>query len=196
MVRTASTMLELGTQAPEFALSRVDTGRVVALRDLAGAPATLVIFLCAHCPYVKHVAPVLATLTSEYLKRGVVIVGIASNDATAYPDDAPDALARDAAERGYQFPYLYDESQAVAKAYHAACTPDFFLFDKDRRLAYRGQFDASRPRNDLPVTGADLRAALDAVLAGAPLPKPQYPSIGCNIKWKDAPEYFKPEGVK
>lgn len=196
MVRTASTMLQLGTQAPEFALSRVDTGRVVALRDLAGAPATLVMFLCGHCPYVKHVAPVLATLTAEYMKRGVAIVGIASNDATAYPDDAPDALARDAAERGYQFSYLYDESQAVAKAYHAACTPDFFLFDKDRRLAYRGQFDASRPRNDLPVTGADLRAALDAVLAGTPVPKPQYPSIGCNIKWKDAPDYFKPEGVR
>jgi peroxiredoxin len=196
MVRTASTMQELGTQAPEFALSRVDTGRVVALRDLAGAPATLVMFLCAHCPYVKHIAPVLATLTSEYLKAGVAIVGIASNDATAYPDDAPDALAQDAAERGYQFPYLYDESQAVAKAYHAACTPDFFLFDRDRRLAYRGQFDASRPRNELPVTGADLRAALDAVLAGTPVPKPQYPSIGCNIKWKDAPSYFDPGGAK
>jgi peroxiredoxin len=188
-------MLQLGTQAPEFALPRVDTGKVVALRDLAGAPATLVIFLCAHCPYVKHIAPVLAALTAEYIKRGVAIVGIASNDATAYPDDAPEALASDAAERGYRFSYLYDESQAVAKAYHAACTPDFFLFDGDRRLAYRGQFDASRPRNDLPVTGADLRGALDAVLAGTPAPKPQYPSIGCNIKWKDAPEYFKPNGA-
>ena len=196
MVRTASTMLELGTQAPEFALPRVDTGKVVALRDLAGAPATLVMFLCAHCPYVKHVAPVLATLTSESIKRGVAIVGIASNDAAAYPEDAPDALARDAKERGYAFPYLFDESQAVAKAYHAACTPDFFLFDRERRLVYRGQFDASRPRNDLPVTGADLRAALDAVLGGTPMPKPQYPSIGCNIKWKDAPSYFDPGGVK
>jgi peroxiredoxin len=195
MVRTASTMLDLGTQAPEFALPRVDTGKVVALRDLAGAPATLVVFLCAHCPYVKHVAPVLAALTAEYIKRGVAIVGIASNDATAYPDDAPEALASDAAERGYKFSYLYDESQAVAKAYHAACTPDFFVFDGNRRLAYRGQFDASRPRNDLPVTGADLRAALDAVLAGTPVPKPQYPSIGCNIKWKDAPAYFKPTGA-
>jgi peroxiredoxin len=188
-------MLDLGTQAPEFALPRVDTGKVVALRDLAGAPATLVVFLCAHCPYVKHVAPVLAALTAEYIKRGVAIVGIASNDATAYPDDAPEALASDAAERGYKFSYLYDESQAVAKAYHAACTPDFFVFDGNRRLAYRGQFDASRPRNDLPVTGADLRAALDAVLAGTPVPKPQYPSIGCNIKWKDAPAYFKPTGA-
>lgn len=195
MVRTASTMLDLGTQAPEFALPRVDTGKVVALRDLAGAPATLVVFLCAHCPYVKHVAPVLAALTAEYIKRGVAIVGIASNDATAYPDDAPEALASDAVERGYKFSYLYDESQAVAKAYHAACTPDFFVFDGNRRLAYRGQFDASRPRNDLPVTGADLRAALDAVLAGTPVPKPQYPSIGCNIKWKDAPAYFKPTGA-
>lgn len=186
MVRTASTMLALGTQAPEFALSRVDTGKVVALRDLAGAPATLVMFLCAHCPYVKHIAPTLAALTAEYLQRGVAIVGISSNDSTAYPDDAPDALARDAAARGYRFPYLYDETQAVAKAYQAACTPDFFLFDRERRLVYRGQFDASRPKNDLPVTGADLRAALDAVLEGRRVPEPQYPSIGCNIKWKEA----------
>lgn len=196
MVRTASTMLPLGTQAPEFALPRVDTGKVVALRDLAGAPATLVIFLCAHCPYVKHIAPTLAKLTTEYLKPGVAIVGIASNDASAYPDDAPDALAKDAAERGYQFPYLYDESQAVAKSYHAACTPDFFLFDRERRLAYRGQFDASRPKNDRPVTGADLRAALEAVLGAQPVPEPQYPSIGCNIKWKDAPDYFTGDAAR
>ena len=190
MVRTASTMLALGTRAPACALPRVDDGRVLALRDLAGAPATLVIFLCAHCPYVKHVAPALAALTTEYLARGVAVVGISSNDAQAYPDDAPEALATDAALRGYRFPYLYDESQAVAKAYHAACTPDFYVFDGELRLAYRGQFDASRPRNDRPVTGADLRAALDAVLAGTPVPTPQYPSIGCNIKWKDAPDYF------
>jgi peroxiredoxin len=190
MVRTASTMLELGTPAPAFALPRVDDGRVLSLQDLAGAPATLVIFMCAHCPYVKHIAPALAVLAREYQARGVAVVGISSNDAVAYPDDAPEPLAADAHARGYTFPMLYDESQAVAKAYRAACTPDFFLFDAARRLAYRGQFDASRPKNDLPVTGADLRAALDAVLAGAPIPEPQYPSIGCNIKWKDAPEYF------
>jgi len=186
MVRTASTMLELGTKAAEFALPRVDSGKVVALRDLGGAPATLVMFICAHCPYVKHIAPALASLTTEYLARGVAIVGIASNDAVAYPDDAPDALAADAAARGYRFPYLYDESQAVAKLYQAACTPDFFLFDRELRLVYRGQFDASRPKNDLPVTGADLRAAMEAVLAGRAVPEPQYPSIGCNIKWKGA----------
>lgn len=190
MVRTASTMLELGTEAPAFALPRVDDGRVVALRDLAGGKATLVIFMCAHCPYVKHIAPALAALAREYQQRGVTVVGISSNDAVAYPDDAPEALAADARARGYTFPVLYDESQAVAKAYRAACTPDFFLFDGARRLVYRGQFDASRPRNDLPVTGADLRAALDAVLVGTSIPEPQYPSIGCNIKWKDAPEYF------
>jgi peroxiredoxin len=190
MVRTASTMLELGTRAPAFALPRVDDGRVVALRDLAGAPATLVVFLCAHCPYVKHVAPVLALLAQEYQARGVAVVGISSNDAVAYPDDAPEALAAESRARGYTFPLLYDESQATAKAYRAACTPDFYLFDRDLLLAYRGQFDASRPKNDLPVTGADLRAALDAVLVGEAVPEPQVPSIGCNIKWKEAPEYF------
>lgn len=190
MVRTASTMLELGTPAPAFALPRVDDGRVLSLQDLAGAPATLVIFMCAHCPYVKHIAPSLSVLAREYQSRGVAIVGISSNDAIAYADDAPEALAADARARGYTFPVLYDESQAVAKAYRAACTPDFFLFDGAHRLAYRGQFDASRPKSDLPVTGADLRRALDAVLAGAPIREPQYPSIGCNIKWKDAPEYF------
>ncbi|WKW11044.1 thioredoxin family protein [Pseudogemmatithrix spongiicola] len=190
MVRTASTMLELGTKAPDFSLPRVEDGRHVALSEFAGAPATLVVFLCAHCPYVKHVAPALATLVQEYQARGVAVIGISSNDATAYPDDAPEALAAEARERGYTFPILYDESQAVAKAYRAACTPDFYLFDRDLLLAYRGQFDASRPKNDLPVTGADLRAALDAVLAGAAVPEPQVPSIGCNIKWKQAPEYF------
>jgi peroxiredoxin len=190
MVRTASTMLELGTRAPAFALPRVEDGRVTALRDLEGAPATLVMFLCAHCPYVKHVAPTLATLTAEFMARGVAVVGISSNDAVAYPDDAPEALAREARERGYRFPLLYDQSQAVAKSYRAACTPDFYVFDRELKLAYRGQFDASRPKNTQPVTGADLRAAVEAVLAGTPVPTPQYPSIGCNIKWKDAPDYF------
>lgn len=190
MVRTASTMLELGTKAPDFSLPRVEDGRLVALTEFAGAPATLVVFLCAHCPYVKHVAPALATLVREYQARGVAVIGISSNDAAAYPDDAPEALAAEARARGYTFPILYDESQVVAKAYRAACTPDFYLFDRELLLVYRGQFDASRPRNDLPVTGADLRAALDAVLAGIAVPEPQMPSIGCNIKWKDAPTYF------
>lgn len=190
MVRTASTMLELGTKAPAFSLPRVDDGRLVSLEEFSGAPATLVIFLCAHCPYVKHVAPALATLAQEYQTRGVAVIAISSNDAEAYPDDAPAALAADALARGYTFPLLYDESQSVAKSYRAACTPDFYVFDRDLLLAYRGQFDASRPKNDVPVTGADLRAALDAVLAGEPVPEPQVPSIGCNIKWKDAPDYF------
>lgn len=195
MVRTASTMLALGTRAPEFTLPRVEGGGAVSLREFAGAPATVVMFLCAHCPYVKHVAPALAPLTAEFAARGVAVIGIASNDATAYPEDAPAELARDARARGYTFTYLYDESQDVAKAYHAACTPDFYVFDAALQLAYRGQFDASRPKNDLPVTGADLRAAVEAVLAGAPVPEPQYPSIGCNIKWKDAPQYFDPKGA-
>ncbi|MBA3853934.1 MAG: thioredoxin family protein [Gemmatimonas sp.] len=190
MVRTASTMLELGTKAPDFTLPRVEDGRLVALSEFAGAPATLVVFLCAHCPYVKHIAPALATLVQEYQARGVAVIGISSNDAVAYPDDAPEALAAEARARGYTFPILYDEAQAVAKAYRAACTPDFYLFDRELLLVYRGQFDASRPRNDLPVTGADLRAALDAVLTGEAVPEPQLPSIGCNIKWKDAPRYF------
>lgn len=190
MVRTASTMLALGTKAPDFALSRVEDGRTVSLSEFAGAPATLVIFLCAHCPYVKHIAPTLATVAQEYQARGVAVIGIASNDASAYPEDSPAGLARDARERGYTFPILYDETQDVAKAYRAACTPDLFLFDRELRLVYRGQFDASRPKSEVPVTGADLRAALDATLGGTPIPEPQYPSIGCNIKWKDAPEYF------
>jgi peroxiredoxin len=190
MVRTASTMLELGTKAPAFSLPRVDDGRLVSLEEFAGAPATLVVFLCAHCPYVQHVAPVLATLAQEYQARGVAVIGISSNDAVAYPDDAPEALAADARARGYTFPVLYDETQGVAKAYRAACTPDFYVFDRDLLLAYRGQFDASRPKTHVPVTGTDLRAALDAVLAGEAVPEPQVPSIGCNIKWKDAPDYF------
>lgn len=190
MVRTASTMLDLGTKAPAFSLPRVDDGRVVSLEEFAGASATLVMFICAHCPYVRHVAPALATLAQEYQARGVAVIAISSNDAEAYPDDAPAALAEDARARGYTFPLLYDESQSVAKSYRAACTPDFYVFDRDLLLAYRGQFDASRPKSDVPLTGADLRAALDAVLSGAAVPEPQVPSIGCNIKWKVAPDYF------
>jgi peroxiredoxin len=189
-------MLSLGTQAPDFSLPNVD-GRTVSLGDFQDAPALLVVFLCNHCPYVKHVAPELARLAREYQARGVAVVGINSNDADAYPDDAPQRMVEEARQRGYTFPYLYDATQAVARAYHAACTPDFFVFDRRRRLAYRGQLDSSRPKSDVPVTGSDLRAALDAVLAGQPVPDPQRPSLGCNIKWKPGcePEYFNPLGA-
>lgn len=187
MARTPSTMLPLGTPAPDFRL--IDTeGRPVALADFQDAPALLVAFICNHCPYVKHVQREFAELAQEYQDKGVAVVGISANDADAYPDDRPEKLAEQKALVGFTFPYLYDATQQVAKAYQAACTPDFFVFDKDRKLAYRGQMDASRPGNDIPVTGADLRAALDAVLAGRPVAAEQRPSIGCNIKWKSGNE--------
>jgi peroxiredoxin len=191
MALTASTMLPLGSQAPEFRLPDTD-GNLVSLGDFRDAPALLVIFLCNHCPYVKHVRHELAKLTREYRDKGVASVGINSNDVASYPDDRPELMAREKAEVGYPFPYLYDETQEVAKAYQAACTPDFYVFDRDRKLVYRGQMDGSRPGNDLPVTGSDLRAALDAVLAGQPAPEVQRPSMGCNIKWKagNEPSYF------
>ena len=191
MVRTASTMLPLGTKAPDFALPDTN-GKIVRSADFEGAKALLVIFLCNHCPYVKHVADQLARITKEYMDRGVAVVGINSNDATAYPEDSPEKMREEVAVRGYRFPYLYDETQEVAKAYRAACTPDFFLFDAERKLVYRGQLDDSRPSNALPVTGKDLTAAVDAVLAGKPIPTEQKPSLGCNIKWKPGqePEYF------
>jgi peroxiredoxin len=191
MVLTPSTMLSLGTKAPDFSLPNVD-GRTVSLADLAGSPALLVIFMCNHCPYVKHVAAGLAQLARDYQAKGVAIVGINSNDAAGYPADSPEQMVHEAENRGYVFPYLYDETQQVAQAYRAACTPDFFLFDKEQKLVYRGQMDASRPDSGIPVTGKDLRAAIDAVLAGKPLPSDQKPSIGCNIKWRagNAPDYF------
>ncbi|MBV8313789.1 MAG: thioredoxin family protein [Planctomycetaceae bacterium] len=191
MVLTPSTMLSLGSKAPDFRLPDTD-GRTVSLDDFKDAPALLVIFLCNHCPYVKHVRHELAALAREYRDRGVAIVGISANDAAVYPDDSPEQMAREKADVGYVFPYLYDESQEVAKAYQAACTPDFFVFDRNRSLVYRGQMDDSRPSNGRPVTGRDLRAALDAVLAGTPIPEDQKPSMGCNIKWKpgNAPSYF------
>lgn len=191
MVRTPSTMLPLGTPAPDFKLMNVD-GREVALADFAGKPALLVMFMCNHCPFVIHVAEELARLTSEYMARGVAVVGINSNDTAAHPADSPERMVAEAEERGYQFPYLFDETQEVAHEYRAACTPDFFLFDKDRKLVYRGQLDDSRPGNGVPVTGKDLRAALDAVLAGAAPVSEQRASLGCNIKWKvgNEPEYF------
>jgi peroxiredoxin len=190
MALTPSTMLPLGTRAPDFRLPDTD-GKIVALDDFANAPALLVIFLCNHCPYVKHVRDQLVSLAKDYQAKGVAVVGISSNDATAYPDDSPEMMAREKATVGYTFPYLYDETQEVGKAYKAACTPDFYVFDNDRKLAYRGQLDGSRPGNATPVTGQDLREALDAVLAGRPVDDDQRPSMGCNIKWKrgNAPEY-------
>ena len=191
MVRTPSTMLPLGTPAPDFSLPNVD-GRMVGLHDAAGPRGTLVMFICNHCPFVKHVADELARLGRDCLARGLGVVAISSNDVSSHPADSPEQMVHEAEERGYVFPYLYDETQEVAQAYHAACTPDFFLFDADRKLAYRGQLDPSRPGNEIPVTGADLRAAIDALLAGRPVPAEQRPSLGCNIKWKpgNEPAYF------
>lgn len=196
MVKTVSTMSPLGAAAPPFSLVNVD-GQTVSLDDFAGSPVLLVMFICNHCPYVKHVAPTLAQLCREYQQRGVAVVAINSNDTAAYPDDAPEAMVREVQQRGYTFPYLWDSTQAVARAYGAACTPDFFVYDQSRRLVYRGQLDSSRPRSDVPVTGADLTAAIDAVLAGQPVAAQQRPSLGCNIKWKagSEPEYFNPIGV-
>jgi peroxiredoxin len=190
MAATPSTMLALGTVAPEFCLPDPD-GRLVSRDDFAQAPALLVMFICNHCPFVKHVRDELARLGRDYGAQGVAIVAINANDAQAYPDDNPAAMKREAAAAGYGFPYLVDETQAVAQAYRAACTPDFFLFDGERRLVYRGQLDASRPSNGVPVTGRDLRTALDALLAGEPVSAEQRPSIGCNIKWRPghAPSY-------
>jgi len=176
-------MLALGTSAPDFRLPDT-SGKIVALADFKSAPALAVFFICNHCPYVKHMQAGLAQLARDYQPRGAAIVAISSNDAQNYPDDSPARMAQEAKSAGYTFPYLYDESQAVAKAYRAACTPDIFLFDAARKLVYRGQFDDSRPGNGVPVTGKDLRGALDAVLGGKPMPSRQVPSIGCNIKWK------------
>jgi peroxiredoxin len=187
MVLTPSTMIGLGTKAPAFSLPGTD-GRMHSLPDFAGKKALLVMFICNHCPYVKHVADELARLGRDYQAMGAGIVAISSNSVESHPADSPEKMIEEARTRGYTFPYLYDESQAVAKSYQAACTPDFFLFDADRKLVYRGQLDASRPGNNHPVTGADLRAALDATLAGKPVAKDQRPSIGCNIKWKPGSE--------
>lgn len=182
MSETPSTMLPLGTQAPQFRLPDPQ-GRQVSSESFTGSPL-LVAFICNHCPYVKHIRSRFAAVAKEYQSRGVAVVAIGSNDVESFPEDSPEKMAEEIANAGYTFPYLYDETQEVAKAYRAACTPDFFLFDRNRRLVYRGQFDDSRPNNGLPVTGADLRAALDAVLADRPVPAVQKPSVGCNIKWK------------
>lgn len=193
MALVPSTMLPLGTPAPDFALPEVTTGKTVRLSDFNGKKALLVMFLSRHCPYVKHVQAELSALARDHATRDLALVAVGSNDAVNYPDDAPASLAAQAKEVDFKFPYLYDESQAVAKAYRAACTPDFFLFGADRKLAYRGQLDESRPGNGKPVTGKDLRAALEAVLTDTAAPAAQRPSGGCNIKWKkgNEPEYFK-----
>jgi len=184
MALTESTMLELDTTAPDFALTDVVSGRTVHRDDFRGRKALLVMFICTHCPYVKHIERALASLGADYAGKPLSIVAISSNDASTHPADSPAGLKQQAETFGFTFPYLYDESQSVARSYSAACTPDFFLFDADFRLVYRGQFDPSRPGNGVPVTGEDLRTAIDTVLADKPLLKDQRPSIGCNIKWK------------
>lgn len=192
MAAKYSTMVALGTGAPGFALADSKTGATVSLADFAGAPGLLVMFICNHCPYVKLIRAGLAAFGRDYGPRGLAIVAISANDVASHPADGPDEMAREASEAGYPFPYLYDESQDVALAYRAACTPDFFLYDGDLKLAYRGQFDAARPGNGVAVTGADLRAAADAVLGGKPAAGDQIPSVGCNIKWipGNEPDYF------
>jgi peroxiredoxin len=184
MARTQSAMLTLGTSAPDFVLTDVVTSRQVSTQAICGPMGMLVMFICRHCPFVKHLEKALAQLGRDYQTSGIGIVAISSNDAESYPDDAPESLAEQARDSGFTFPYLYDETQEVARVYGAACTPDFFLFDDGLKLAYRGEFDDSRPSNGIPVTGKDLRAALDALSAGEPISPDQHPSIGCNIKWK------------
>jgi peroxiredoxin len=191
MAKTPSTMLALGTQAPDFALPATD-GTTVSLADFQDVPALVVVFMCNHCPFVIHIRQELAAFAADVQSKGVAFVGINSNDVKNYPADSPEKMQQEVAEHGYTFPYLYDETQEVAKAYHAACTPDFYLFDGDQRLVYRGQLDDSRPGSDVPVTGADLRRAVDKLLAGERDTPDQQPSIGCNIKWKPGrePDYF------
>ncbi len=193
MAKTASTMLPLGSAAPDFSLPDVDS-KVHRLHDFGAAPGLVVAFICNHCPYVKHVRHALAQFTRDYQGKGIAVVAINSNDHGAYPQDGPDGMRAEIAEAGYAFPYLLDETQRVAQAYQAACTPDFFLFDAAHKLVYRGQFDASRPGNNQPVTGADLRAACDALLANRPIATEQHASLGCNIKWKpgNEPVYMRP----
>lgn len=188
-----STMLELGTKAPEFHLKNVVDGKDISLATFSSSKALLVMFICRHCPYVVHVKDELVRIGKDYAPKGVGIIAISSNDAVKYPDDSPDNLKAMARELGFNFPLCYDESQEVAKAYHAACTPEFYLFDKDRRLVYRGQLDDSRPQSNIPVTGTDLRKALEALLSGREVDAHQKPGIGCNIKWKagNEPEYYQ-----
>lgn len=196
MVRTQSTMLPLGTTAPDFSLVDTD-GKTVSRTDFGGKKGLLVVFLCNHCPYVKHVADELKRIADDYQPQGIAVVGISSNDIDTYPDDSPEKMKAEKSARGYAFPYLFDPTQQTAKDYHAACTPDFFLFNADHRLVYRGQMDDSRPKSDKPVTGADLRLAIDTLLAGQPPLERQVPSLGCNIKWIQGsePQYFDTAGT-
>jgi len=184
MALTESNMMELGTKAPDFTLPDTVSGKSISFNDIKSEQATVVMFICNHCPYVIHVNPEIVRLAKDYQVKNVGFVAISSNDVNNYPQDGPKAMKELAAEQGYTFPYLYDESQEVAKAYDAACTPDFYVFDSEDKLVYRGRLDGSRPGNSIPLTGEDLRAALDAVLAGESVSEKQYPSAGCNIKWK------------
>ena len=184
MARTPSGMVALGTEAAQFELPDTVSGGLVSLEASRGRKATVIMFICNHCPFVKHVNPQLVRLATDYQSRGVSFLAISSNDAAGYPDDAPDKMHEQAISLAYPFPYLYDESQETARKYGAACTPDFFVFDQSMKLVYRGQLDDSRPGNQIPVTGRDIRVALDAVLQGNPVPVDQRPSMGCNIKWK------------
>ena len=184
MARTPSTMVELGTKAPGFVLPDTASGRNLSLEDVKSKVATVIMFICNHCPFVKHVNAELVRLANDYKNKGIGFVAISSNDVINHPDDAPGLMTQAAKQLKYPFPYLYDESQETAKAYDAACTPDFFIYDKDLHLVYRGQLDDSRPGNEIPVTGKDIRQALDCLINNEPLPQEQRPSIGCNIKWK------------
>jgi thiol-disulfide isomerase/thioredoxin len=184
MAQTPSTMLPLDTKAPSFSLPDTVSGKTLTLEQLKSGTATLVMFICNHCPFVKHVNKELVRLASDYIPKDVSFIAISSNDAVNYPDDSPEKMKETARTLGYPFPYLYDETQEAAKAYAAACTPDFFLFNQNLSLVYRGQLDDSRPSNNIPVTGKDIRHALGCILAGKPVPEFQRPSIGCNIKWK------------
>ena len=188
MALTPSTMLALGTPAPEFRLSEAATGRRIALADFAASPAVVVAFICNHCPYVVHLRTALAEFGRDCARRGITLIGINANDAERYPADSPERMAEEVRSAGWTFPYLYDPTQETARAYRAACTPDFYLFDRNRRLVYRGQFDDSRPGNGRPITGTDLRGALDDLLAGRPVTGRQLPSMGCGIKWKPGRE--------
>lgn len=196
MVAVPSVMLTLGTQLPDFTLTDAVTGRPVSPAEFADRNALLVMFICNHCPYVKHVLAEITSVAGDYLTKNVGIVAISSNDVDAYPADAPGEMRKLARSQGWAFPYVFDEAQEIARVFQAACTPDFYVFDRSRKLVYRGQLDDSRPSNDVPVTGRDLRDALDAVLAGAEVSADQKPSIGCNIKWKagNEPEYFAQPG--
>lgn len=196
MAAVPSTMLELGTRAPDFSINDTVSGQNRTLASVRGDKATLIAFICNHCPYVKQLKEELARVGRDYQEQGLGMAAISSNDVEQYPEDGPEAMREDALRLQYPFPYLWDEDQVVAKAYRAACTPDFFLFDGDLKLAYRGQFDGSRPGNDAPVTGGDLRSAIEALLDGKSVSTEQIPSIGCNIKWKPGgePDYYGTNG--